>query len=125
MKYASLILLWFLISCSGKNTEQLTPQDFASLIKETPESIIVDVRTPEEVNEGIIENAVNLMYDPSFESKIGGLEHKPIFVYCASGKRSAKAAKILRDNGYAPVYELQGGLNNWIEAGLPVTSPKH
>jgi rhodanese-related sulfurtransferase len=41
-------------------------------------------------------------------------------VYCGSGIRSAKAAAILKEKGYDQVYELDGGIKAWKEAGLPV-----
>ena len=40
-------------------------------------------------------------------------------LYCASGGRSALAARTLRDLGYADVAHLDGGLKAWIAAGLP------
>jgi rhodanese-related sulfurtransferase len=41
-------------------------------------------------------------------------------VYCGSGIRSAKAAKILKEKGYDEVYECAGGLKAWKAADLPV-----
>jgi phage shock protein E len=57
-----------------------------------------------------------------FEQQIVTLDKKPIFIYCASGIRSGKAARFLRTQGYE-VYELEGGLRNWTAAGLPVVTP--
>ena len=43
-----------------------------------------------------------------------------LFVYCAAGKRSAKAAEILKEKGFKEVYQLKGGLDAWKAAKLPL-----
>ena len=63
--------------------------------------------------------ATNIVFDENFANKLGSLEQKPIFVYCAAGGRSAKAANILRQKGYS-VFELDGGIRAWKDAGLPI-----
>lgn len=118
---ASLILL--VSSCSNKSATTLSPTDFSTKINETVGAIVLDVRTEAELASGVIQNAINIVYDQDFESRLASLPNKPIFIYCASGKRSARAAQILRDKGYSPVYELENGLNHWIEAGLPTVAP--
>ena len=91
----------FLWTCTSQAQKiVLTPTEFQKKVKETSDAIVLDVRTPEEIAEGHIENSQSIVYDDLFDKKLEGLQHKPLFVYCASGKRSAKAAKILRDKGY-------------------------
>jgi|JI10StandDraft_1071094.scaffolds.fasta_scaffold08352_10 thioredoxin 1 len=115
-----LLMLLLLVACSEKKTESLlSPTDFDSKLKATENAFVLDVRTEEEVSTGVIEDATNIVYDANFADKVGSLEQKPIFVYWAAGGRSAKAATILRDKGYT-VFELQGGMNAWKDAGLPV-----
>ncbi len=115
-----LLILLVLVACSPKKTEALlSPKDFDSTLKATANAIVLDVRTPAEVSTGIIEGATNIVYDATFADKLGSIEQKPIFVYCAAGGRSAKAATILRDKGYT-VFELDGGMNAWKDAGMPV-----
>ena len=80
----------------------------------------MDVRTEEEVAAGSITGEMNIVYDDAFATKLSNLEQKPIFVYCGSGIRSAKAAKILREKGFNPVYEMDGGLKAWKAAGSPI-----
>jgi rhodanese-related sulfurtransferase len=111
----------FLAACAGEAEETvLSPIEFQSKLKETPDAILLDVRRLEEIADVRLENSQSIVYDESFETKLANLEQKPLFVYCASGKRSAKAAAILRSKGYRNVYELDGGLGAWKEAGLPV-----
>jgi len=83
-----------------------------------PTSQIVDVRTSAEFSEGHIANAVNMdVTSDDFESKIATLDkEKPVMVYCKSGGRSAKAASILKENGFKQVYDLDGGMIGWNDA---------
>jgi len=115
-----LFALIVLCACSGgTQTSVLSPAEFQEKLNSTPDAVLIDVRTPEEIAVDRIENSRNIVYDGAFETKLADVEQKPVFVYCAAGKRSAKAAQILRDKGYN-VFELDGGLNAWKAAGLPV-----
>jgi len=71
---------------------------------------------------GIFEKAVNMdVTSDDFESKIATLDkEKPVMVYCKSGGRSAKAASILKENGFKQVYDLDGGMIGWNDANKPV-----
>ena len=87
---------------------------------------LIDVRTPEEYSEGYIKNAKNIdFYDDDFLTQMSELDKsKPIYVYCKSGGRSGSAAKKLKDAGYTKVYDLEGGVTNWIEKGKSLTLNK-
>lgn len=77
---------------------------------------ILDVRTPEEVQEGKIEGSVNInFYDSNFKDQVLAKLDKsvPVYLYCRSGGRSQKAMQILKDSGFSVVYELQGGYMNY------------
>lgn len=117
-----ILVLLLLVACSDKRSESaLSPRDFNSKYKDTPNAVLLDVRTEEEVRAGTIMGSQNIVYDDSFENKIGNLPTSaPIFVYCAAGKRSEKAARILKDKGFKEVYQLKGGLNAWKEAKMPL-----
>jgi len=115
------LMFFLLFACTEKNTNNvLTAQEFDKKFKATDDAILLDVRRPEEIASGKIEGSVNIVWDDTFADKLGSLDHKPIFIYCASGIRSAKAAAILREKGYDPVIELDGGFGAWQQAGLPV-----
>ncbi len=81
---------------------------------------LVDVRTEAEFGVSHLKNAQNICVTlDNFEERVKGLDkNKPVYVYCKSGGRSAKAAKILTDIGFTKVYDLQGGITNWKEKGL-------
>lgn len=82
--------------------------------------ILLDVRTPYEFNEGHIENAKNIDLSASnFESEIDKLDKdQVIFVYCAIGVRSTKAANMLRKKGFKHVFDLDGGYPDLVKVGM-------
>lgn len=95
----------------------LDTQAFEESINEPSEKIILDVRTPEEFNEGHIRNAMLIdFHDPNFKDQVNKLDKQtPVYVYCASGVRSGKAAAIMKEEGFREVYVLAKGFNDWIE----------
>lgn len=111
------VLLTF--SCAKKQ-EGISLVDSNGFEKQMEDSAsqIIDVRTPEEYAEGHIANAVNMnINNPNFETLIVSLnKEQPVMVYCKAGGRSAKAAGILKDNGFKQVYDLDGGIIGWNQA---------
>lgn len=94
--------------------QDLENEEFASKMSEV-NGILIDVRTPEEFNEGHIEGAINLDYNSgAFESYVDSLDvTSPVFVYCHAGGRSGKARDILKDRNFLEVYNLKNGYGNW------------
>lgn len=76
---------------------------------------LIDVRTPEEYAEGHIENAVNIDFlNETFEQKIQKIrKRKPVYIYCRSGGRSARAATAMEKLGFKKIIDLQGGFMAW------------
>ena len=71
---------------------------------------VIDVRSPEEYNEGHVKYAINMPLD-TFEqdlSKIEDLKDAEVITICNSGKKSGEAAKILVDNGFKNVKNAEG-----------------
>lgn len=81
---------------------------------------LVDVRTPEEFAEGHLDNAKNInVLETDFITQAEKLNlDEPIYLYCRSGKRSAKAALILKDVGFKEIYDMNGGYIHWVEDGF-------
>jgi rhodanese-related sulfurtransferase len=94
--------------------KNLNVTEFKSNIKEDNNAVIIDVRTPEEEVEGVIENAVNInIMDPSFPAKVMDLDKsKNYYVFCRSGGRSATACQFMEKNGLN-AYNLEGGIQAW------------
>ncbi|ADV42360.1 rhodanese-like domain-containing protein [Bacteroides helcogenes] len=107
-------------SCQQKGGEfqTVSADKFAELIAD-PEVQRLDVRTLAEYSEGHISGSINInVLDRDFESVADSVLRKdrPVALYCRSGKRSAKAAAVLGSKGYE-VYNLDGGIMGWKEAG--------
>ena len=72
--------------------------------------IVLDIRTPEEYDEGHIEGAQNLDFYDAFEQSLLLLgKEKSYLIYCRSGNRSGEALELFRRHNFAKVYDLQGG----------------
>src|SRR5690606_1571638 len=93
----------------------LDPHEFKAKLEDTPDAVLIDVRTPEEVAEGAIEGAVNIDYqDDGFSQGIDTLDRdKNYFVYCLSGKRSADAIEEMQKAGFKNIFTLKDGYRNW------------
>jgi sulfur-carrier protein adenylyltransferase/sulfurtransferase len=89
-------------------------------------SIFVDVREPDEWDEGHIPGAIYTGRG-RLEQRIEGLvpdKSRPLVVYCSAGSRSAFAAKVLEELGYLNVVNLAGGFSDWKRNGFEVTIPR-
>jgi rhodanese-related sulfurtransferase len=117
--FASALLL---TGCStSSSTNNLSVTEFSS---KTAESGVVtlDVRTPGEFNEGHVEGAQLIDFQSgNFENEIATLDKSKTYaVYCRSGSRSGQAVKVMSDAGFTSVYNLNGGVIDWANAGLPL-----
>ena len=94
---------------------------FKQMMSSKP-GIVLDVRTPREFAGGKIAQAVNIdITQPNFVSKVQKLDTKrPVYVYCHVGSRSSFAMKQMQNLGFTNVYNLQGGMSAWRNAGFPV-----
>lgn len=86
------------------------------------ESLILDVRTPEEYAAGHVPNAINVPHD-EIEAHLAELEARkngPVVVYCKSGRRAGLAAEALAKAGFTNLLHLTGDMEAWTAAGLPI-----
>ncbi len=96
-----------------------------SQLQQHPPQLILDVREPDEHQQGIIPGAVPIPRG-QLEGRIESLASSPeteMVVYCAAGSRSALAVRTLQQMGYQRVSSLQGGITAWRSAGFPVEQP--
>ena len=90
-----------------------------------PEAIIIDVRSHAEyervhakpVKQVIIHTEMNRSLNLLPEDKA-----TPVYLICRSGIRSGTAGRVLVEHGYANVYNVLGGTNDWVKKGFPVDS---
>lgn len=88
--------------------------------------LVLDVREPDEYAKAHIEGA-RLVTLNRLEERVYELEAykaKPVVVVCQSGTRSPDACKTLMKHGFTQVFNLAGGMMEWEDTKLPVTSKK-
>ena len=100
--------------------KDISIEEYKGMISDN--SIILDVRTPEEFAQGHLEGAVNInFFDENFIDQVSALnKSKALLIHCAAGGRSAKAMNSLKGKGFTKLYNMLGGYNAWISAGYPV-----
>lgn len=85
------------------------------------DAVVLDVRTQGEYGAGHLVGARHVPLG-DLKARMSELERfreRPVLVHCASGSRSQVAAKTLKDAGFKEVFNLQGGMGAWTQAGMP------
>jgi len=110
----------------------IAPAEAQRLLQTDPNTLVIDVRDAADINQtGTVPGAVNLSYgaltyladdevpetwrDPRLADR-----NRPIITTCILGPLGALGGKLLYDMGFRNVQILEGGVQAWIEAGLPV-----
>jgi phage shock protein E len=118
---ASALLL---AGCSSSSSAiDLSVTEFSAKVAEAG-VITLDVRTPGEFAEGYIKGARLVDFQSgNFENEIAALDKNAIYaVYCRSGNRSGQAVKVMQDAGFTNVFNMNGGVIDWANAGLPLVN---
>jgi rhodanese-related sulfurtransferase len=122
-----LVILGSGLAACGKDK---TPASYTTLsvqkaydqLRQSRDALIVDVRNPDEwATTGVLPGAT-LIPLPEFEQRAPRelSKDRPIYVICNSGNRSRAASDILIKLGYKHVFNIDGGIQAWLSAGLPV-----
>jgi rhodanese-related sulfurtransferase len=94
--------------------------DVDTLASRSTETMVVDVREPEEYEQGHVPGAINLP-QADLASRLDELpRHRLLTLICRSGARSLRAAQFLRQVGFEQVTNVQGGTEAWRVAGKPL-----
>jgi rhodanese-related sulfurtransferase len=112
------LLAWPVIMRRGRG---LSTQDATQLINRR-NAVVIDIRGADAFVAGHLPQArhVALTDLTAKATQIAKNKATPVIIVCQSGAQSAKAQKILQTAGYAEVYSLDGGLDGWQKAGMPV-----
>jgi len=122
---SGLMLLWPLVSRRLSPVKEIGTAVATRLINRE-NAVLLDVREAAELAAGKLPNAVHVPLS-QLKDRTGELAKyasRPVIVYCARGQRSRGAAGTLAKAGIANIYQLQGGLKAWKDAGLPVETVK-
>ncbi|TDS65035.1 rhodanese-like domain-containing protein [Myroides indicus] len=120
MKKLFLVILILItgINCRAQVSEEanlLEKKEFYKVISQTKKVQLVDVRTAEEYKNGTIKYAQNIdcLSDDFIENTDKLNKKEPVYIFCKSGNRSAKAKEKMIENGFEQVYELKDGYLAW------------
>ncbi len=103
----------------------ITPEDAARLLREDPGATLVDVREPDEHARARIPGARNLPLSRLEEAEIALHAGRPVLFHCRSGARTeGHAARLAARCGEVEAYAIEGGLEAWRRAGLPVAEDR-
>ena len=106
--------------------DEITSQEAHDLLEGDAGRLFLDVREPDEWQEGHIPGAVHIPRG-NLESRVESIvpdKSRELVVYCAGGSRSAFGAKSLAELGYENVVSLAGGFADWKRNGYAFTTPK-
>jgi rhodanese-related sulfurtransferase len=148
LPYYAAILALFLLIASGiagacvksqynaPNVYKNVTVGEAKKMLENEDLFLLDVRTPAEYNYGHIEGAtliplknvpshdpVNLSENKLLAKRLNEMPKNKtteILVYCKAGGRGATASQMIADAGYERVYNVKGGIDEWVNASYPV-----
>jgi len=99
----------------------ITPQEALTLIKanqNNPNFVIIDDRAPEQFRSGHIKGAINIPFN-TWDTAIQKLDKNKIYLtYCRTGCGAGSSK--MNTQGFKYVYDIQGGLNEWLSKGLPL-----
>lgn len=113
-----------LLADAKSKIQEVDTQTAASRI-ETGQVVVLDVREPDEYEQGALPNVVHIArghLEAQVETKIVD-KSVDVIVYCAGGVRSAFAAKTLQELGYTNVVSMAGGYGKWKDEGRAWTTP--
>jgi rhodanese-related sulfurtransferase len=102
--------------------QDISTKQADSVIRNSKDVVVLDVRTPEEYRLGHLQNAVSMdIYDSKFHYSANTLpKEATILVYSRSGRRSADAVEILKNLRYPRVLNMLGGIVAWKNEGRRV-----
>jgi rhodanese-related sulfurtransferase len=143
--YKILLCIWSLLSvyaCTAQNKGEVKDEGFSLILNtllshSVPELnvdalagniedyTLLDAREEEEYEVSRIPTAKYVGYDMFSEDSLVNIDKsQPIVVYCSVGYRSEKITEKLKDLGYQEVYNLYGGIFEWVNQGNKVVTGK-
>ena len=112
---AVILIIACVILIFGRPYKTISMEAAVKMMESESGYIIVDVRTPEEYQEGHIPNAVNVPLEGIMEDDVENAlpdKNQVLMVYCYTGRRSAAASEKLANMGYQNIYNI-GGIVDW------------
>ena len=109
-----------------KGGPKISVKDAATLIKNEPRLVIVDVRERADYEQGHIANAISVP-SAEFKARLDSLKlpkYEALILYSTDDTQARDATKHLYENGYQGALTLKGGLDAWRAAGMGLVKPR-
>jgi rhodanese-related sulfurtransferase len=122
-----------LVAEAKAQIREVTVQQLSTVLQ-NHQAIFIDVREPDEFQQGRVDHAVNYprgMLEMKIHQHPAVAAHcdaavalteiaaQPVYLMCRSGARSALAALSLQQMGFSQVFSVAGGYQAWVDAGYP------
>jgi rhodanese-related sulfurtransferase len=113
-------LSFFSLFAMANDVRSIKAQEL--LTTDTSNWLVIDVRSSEEYFQGHVPGAINIAHSSIKEhfTQLESFRDKTIVLYCKSGYRAGKAAKVLSGMGFGDLRHLKGDMQAWSNAGLPI-----
>lgn len=124
-----IVTVTILSACGSKPTTTISTginvYKANDIISANKDVVVLDVRTPKEFAQGHIAGAVNInIHNSAFSQQVATLDRDTLYiVHCAvnpRGGRGDKSIHIMNQLGFSNLLSLDGGLNAWKRADLPI-----
>jgi len=123
------IALLFIVVMIGRSflepimtgVKTIKPQDAVRLMNDE-NTVVLDVRLEKEFKEGHIIDAIHIplgAIDTRIKEITDYKDHN-VLLYCQTGMRSKQAGAVLKKHGFSTMHSIDGGINGWINANLPI-----
>ena len=118
---SGVALLWPMLNRGASGVANLSAAE-AVLMLNRGKPLILDVRDATEFASGHIQGAKNIPIAdlPNRLKEVEKFKDKPVLVHCQRGSRAKNAIKVLKAQQFSQLNNLQGGLDAWVEAKLPL-----
>lgn len=96
--------------------------------RQEKDTVVLDVRTPEEFTAGHVPGATNIdLQNPDFHKNVAKLDKsKTYLIHCGSGVRSGRASRMMSTMGFENLFDFSGGFNKWKNEHKPIEKgPAH
>ncbi|TAL99914.1 MAG: rhodanese-like domain-containing protein [Paraburkholderia sp.] len=113
------LLLWPTLSRGGRRG--VSAAEATQLINRR-NAVVIDLRSADDFAKGHLPSARQIAFG-ELEGKVGQFvknKSNPVLLVCQTGQQSHKALRVVKDAGFAEVHVLDGGVNAWQQAGMPV-----
>ncbi len=114
-------LLWPILLRGTSGVPDVSPSDAVLLINRE-NAVVIDVRTVAEFAQGHVTDSRNIPLD-ELDARLAELaryKDKPLLINCQTGARSASACSVLKKGGFSKLHKIEGGINAWVQAKLPL-----